>query len=260
MGLFDPAWKGKDYAAAKKSLDKIIRKDDQEKLFCVVKEAPILEIRESAIRHLKNQTMLSEIIRNELGKVDPVNRDDVHADMIYLAVFNSHDQALMEEIIEKFKSWTGRDYSARITLILEIAIKKIQKESLSDKAVRDLFEIAQNGAPTELRWSAFQKVEDRVSLFDKESVAKCKREIYCEKLIDKMYGDEAKHDREVGCGYASRKLPDEMKHFLSVIAEDKELLIILREKLFKSQEIHNWNNCWRYHYSMLEEIQRLLKS
>ncbi len=77
------------------------------------------------------------------------------------------------------------------------------------------------------------------------------------KLVNLMNGSQAKHDREVGSGYASSLLPQEIKDALAALADDIPMLENLRAELEASNRVHNWNHSWRYHHSMLKEIDRL---
>lgn len=61
MGLFTPAWQTKDIQKAEKAVNAAIKKDDQKQLARIACEAVVQSVKISAIKALKDQSVISAI-------------------------------------------------------------------------------------------------------------------------------------------------------------------------------------------------------
>ena len=140
MGLFDlfksePAWKGKDWKSAKKSVEK---ETDQSVLFQMVMTAPIFDIRSEALRKITDQSLLFDLAMNA-----PSDYDKGSA-------------------AEKLIDYSQIDYLAKNSSCSDVRLKVYRK--LNDQS--GLADIAQNDPDKHMRAEAISYLTDQALLSD----------------------------------------------------------------------------------------------
>ncbi len=122
---------------------------DQDYLMEIAKTHKNALIRRAAIFSITDPEKICAYVRGEMEKADIFSKEDDHVYNIYYVVESrAGTHPVLQEIIVKYTEpfLSGKFNNIRVKMLMELAVKKIKGNHISEEALQALTEIADKGS------------------------------------------------------------------------------------------------------------------
>ena len=186
MGLFQPAWQGRDLARAEKAVDKEI---SQDVLFEIARTAPLPAIQERAARRITDQSLLFNLAMSEAtSNLTAVSMLTDRAQLAFLAGHSTNDRVRVKAYRQLDDqagladiAHTGTDRFAREEAIEHLTdqalltqIARSDEDTMSASAAATMLYLRFNACPHDYRLASVESWHDDWGFYHRIETHKCR--------------------------------------------------------------------------------------